>query len=197
MKKLVGFFAARRTMWLVVALLAGALLLGGGYQLLTWKSPQVANYNLGIKAYENGDMPQAIQFFDKSIAAYRESTRASWTHRFIYPQPDKELAAMAYFQKGKAHLQNRQAELCVESFKESLRLNPGNLYLDQLSPQELSLLKEEALVVKYDLEMLFKSRPDQAQQQGKGKGKGKGNGNQQAPGNEPGSQPGKGNRDDI
>lgn len=104
---------------------------------------------------------------------------------------------MAYFHKGKAHLQNRQAEQCVEAFKESLRLNPGNLYLDQLSPEELSVLKEEALVVKYDLEMLFKSRPDQAQQQGKGKGKGKGNGNQQAPGNEPGSQPGKGNRDDI
>ncbi|HEY9868163.1 MAG TPA: tetratricopeptide repeat protein [Candidatus Obscuribacterales bacterium] len=196
MNKLVSFFAARRKMWLVVAALVGALLLAGGYHLLAWKSPQVDYYNLGIKAYENGDMPQAIQYFDKSIAAYRESTRASWVHRFIYPQPDKELAAMAYFQKGKAHLQNRQAELCVESFKESLRLNPGNLYLD-LSPEELQRLNEEALVVKYDLEMLFKSRPDQAAQQGKGKGKGKGQGNKQVPGNEPGSQPGKGNRDDI
>ena len=103
-----------------------------------------------------------------------------------------------HFNKGKALLQTRQGPQAVEAFKESLRLNPGNIY-EGLSSQEIEQLKEEALVVKYDLELLFKSRPQLAQQQGRGQGKQKGNqkGNQQVPGNEPGSQPGKGNRDDI
>lgn len=196
MSKLARFFVKRRAMWLVAFTLAGALLLAGGYHLLSWRSPQIDYYNLGIKAYKKGDMPQAVQHFDRSVAAYRAATQASWLHRFVYPQPDKELAAMACFHKGKAHLQNRQGELAVESFKESLRYNPGNLYLS-LTPAELKRLSEEALTVKYDLEMLFKSRPDLASQQGKGKGRGKADGNKQAPGSEPGTQPGKGNRDDI
>lgn len=196
---MIHFFNRIAKGWLIAAALAGALFLAGGYHLLTWSSGQVEFYNLGLKAYENGDMPTAIQAFDRSIAIYKQEKRASWFHRFIYPQPDDELAALAYFHKGKAHLMNRQGELAVESFKESLRLNPGDR-IEGLAADDAERLREEALVVKYDLEMLFKSRPDLAQQQGKGKGKGKpgdGKGNKPDPGNDPGSQPGKGNRDDI
>jgi tetratricopeptide (TPR) repeat protein len=189
-------FARLRNTWMAVALVVGALLLAGGYHLLTYTNGQAEYYNLGLKAYENGDMPKAIQLFDKSIDSYKRETRASWTHRFVYPRPSKELAAMAYFQKAKAHLQNRQGELAVQSFKDSLKLNPGNLF-EGSSPAETIRLSEESKVVKYDLEMLFKNRPDLAQQEGKGKGKGKGQGNKQAPGQQPGDQPGKGNRDDI
>jgi tetratricopeptide (TPR) repeat protein len=189
-------FAKLRNTWLGVALVVGALLLAGGYHLLTYTNGQAEYYNIGLKAYENGDMPHAIQFFDKSIDSYKRETRAGWTHRFIYPRPSKELVAMAYFQKAKAHLQNRQGELAVQSFKDALKLNPGNLH-EGSSRAEDQRLAEEALVVKYDLEMLFKNRPDLAQQEGKGKGKGKGQGNKQAPGTQPGDQPGKGNRDDV
>ncbi len=184
--------------WLIGAVIGGLVSLWLGFGLITWTSGQTAYYNAGLQAYQAGDMPAAIQLFDRSIAAYKAEKNASWTHRFIYPKPDTEMAAQAYFHKGKAHLQNKQAELAVESLKESLRLNPGDQY-EGLDPADAKRLHEEALVVKYDLEQLFKSRPDQAQQQGKGKGKGKGDkpGNQQAPGTEPGSQPGKGNRDDI
>ena len=190
------FFENKRNLWLIAAVIAGALLLGGGYKLASFKNGQVDYYNQGLKAYENGDMPTAIKLFDQSIASYRRELSAGWTHRFIYPKPSRELAAMASFQKAKALLQNRQAEQAVEAFKDSLKLNPGD-EIEGLDPEDALRMREEALVVKYDLELLFKSRPDLAQGQGKGKGKGQGQGNKQAPGNEPGSQPGKGNRDDI
>jgi len=190
------FFQENRKRWLFAALVAGAALLVGGYRLATFTSGQAELYNLGLKAYETGDMPKAIQLFDQSIAAYKHEQNASWLHRFIYPQPSQELAALACFQKAKAQLQNNQAELAVESFKDSLKLNPGDRY-EGLAPEEAERLHEEAMVVKYDLEMLFKSRPDLAQQQGKGNGKGKGDSNKPDPGNDPGTQPGKGNRDDI
>lgn len=181
---------------LVASMIAGLIFITGGAYLIIWTSGQAEYYNLGLKAYNNGQMSQAILCFDKSIASYRAETQAGWLHRFIYPKPDKELASLAYFQKAKAHLQNRQAELASEAFKESLRLNPGDK-IAELTQEDAVRLHEEAFVVKYDLEMLFKSRPDIAQQQGKGKGKGNGNGNRPAPGSEPGSQPGKGNREDI
>src|SRR5687767_365616 len=123
-----NLFAHKRNLWLLAAMIVGSLLLAGGYHLITWKSGQADNYNAGIRAYQNGDMPTAIQFFDKSIDSYKREKRASWVHRFFYPQPSEELAAMANFQKAKAHLQNRQGELAVEAFKESLRLNPGDRY---------------------------------------------------------------------
>ena len=191
-----NFLAQWRKQLLCACVIAGILLLAGGYHLITWTSGQSEFYNLGIKAYGSGHMPEAIQLFDKSIAGYRAETQANWLHRFVYPQPDRELAALACFQKAKAHLQNRQAELAVEAFKESLRLNPGDR-IEGVAATDAVRLRDEALVVKYDLEMLFKSRPDIAQQQGKGKGNGNNPGDKPAPGSEPNSQSGKGNRDDI
>ncbi len=194
--------ASLRTAWLVAALIAGVLLVDGGYRLSTYVDPQVAYYDLGIKAYQAGDMAKAVRYFDMSIASYKAAQRDTWMHRFINPRPSLELAAMANFQKGKALLQAKQAEQAVEAFKESLRLNPGDLR-GGLSADQALRLHEEAMVVKYDLELLFKSRPDLAAGQGKGQGQGQqgqGQGQQQgkqAPGQNPGSLPGKGRPDDI
>jgi hypothetical protein len=76
-------------------------------------------------------------------------------------------------------------------------LNPGNVFPTGTTQADAERMRAESLVVKYDLELLFKNNPSLAQQQGKGKGKGQGKGDKQVPGTEPGKQPGKGNRDDI
>ncbi len=213
-------FANKRTLCLLAAMLIGLACLAGGLRLLITMTGQVGYYNLGLKAYTSGDMPHAVQFFDKSLAAYRAQQHARWLERFIYPQPSDELAAQADFQKAKALLQMQKAEQAVDAFKESLKLNPGNrcgnieddvvftktgpVYVNPASGcanlRDAQRLHEEAMVVKYDLEMLFKSRPDLAQQQGKGQGQGQGNKQgqpQQDPGQNPANQAGKGNRDDI
>ena len=110
------------------------------------------------------------------------------------------LAAQASFQKAKSLLRANQAAPAVQAFKESLELNSGNLYLGRdLTEKEYQAFREAALIVKYDLELLFKNNPEQAQKQGKGKGKpgdGKKDG-KPVPGEDPGAMPGKGNRDTI
>ncbi len=203
------FFAQHRKAWLTAFLLSGLLLVYSGNRLANWVSPQTAYYNAGLQAYQNGDMLKAVQYFDRSIASYKAENNAGWLHRFIYPRPSLEYAAMANFHKGKALLQAKQGEQAVAALKESLRINPGDVYDDNgqltelyspFSAAERHRLREEAMQVQYDLEMLFKSRPDLAQQEGKGKdGKGKPGkqGAKPAPGQEPGTQPGKGRPDDI
>lgn len=195
------FFAQFRTAWLVAAVLTGLVLLYAGRQLAGWPAPQVTYYNAGVTAYEQGDMKNAVALFDRSLAAYKAEANASWLHRFTYPRPSAEYAALAHFHKGKALIQARQAELGVEAFKESIRAFDLAADDEKLQPGQVKALREKQLIVQYDLEMLYKSRPDIAQGEGKGKGKGKGQGQGQdgkrAPGQDPGSQPGKGRPDDI
>jgi hypothetical protein len=198
-------FFSKSRLWLL-AILVGGLLVGGfGFRLLTWQDAQAAYYNVGLTMYQTAQdedgMKGAIEAFDRSVAVYKQRVRASsWMERFLYPAPSRERAALAQFHKAKALLRLRQAEPAVEAFKESLRLNPGNDYanvpgFEQVTKEDVVRLEEQALQVKYDLELLFKNNKQQAEGQGKGKGKGKpqpGQGKKQAPGQEPGDQPGKG-----
>ncbi len=191
-------FRKKRNRWLGLGSLLGALMLLGALHLATWNNTPVDTFNAGLQAYEAGDMQKAVQFFDKSLAAYKTAeTSANPVHDFFYPAPDRNVAARASFQKAKALLQLKQGPAALAAFKESLLLNPGNGYNDML----LSKAKEmesEARYTQYDLELLFKNNPAMAQQEGAGKGKGKGQpGNQQVPGTEPGNMPGKGDRNNI
>jgi tetratricopeptide (TPR) repeat protein len=196
---------SKSRLWLAAILVGGLIVAGFGYRLLTWDDAQSAYYNAGLTKYQTAqevdDMKMAIDFFDKSVAIYKQRSRSStWLERFMYPAPSRERAALAQFHKAKALLRLRQAEPAVEAFKESLRLNPGNDYanlpgFEQMSNDDIIRLAEQSLTVKYDLELLFKNNKQQAEGQGKGKGKGKpqpGQGKKQAPGQEPGDQPGKG-----
>jgi len=188
----------KRNRWFLAGLIAGLLLLFYGLGLAMWQSPQVYYYDLGLKQYTDGDLPHAVQSFDRSLAAFKASARnRTWLERFVYPKPDRELAALADFQKGKVLIRAQQGQPAVDALEESLMLNAGNGYGDDVSKADAVRMHEEALAVKYDLELLFKNNPSLAQQQGKGKGKGQGKGDKQVPGTEPGKQPGKGNRDDI
>jgi|AGTN01.3.fsa_nt_gi hypothetical protein len=195
-------FANKTRLWLVAALVTGLLVFGSGFKLLSWQDSQVGFYNQGLAAYQSGDAKTALQFFDKSLGVYRQRTRLTWSERFFYPAANREYAALASFHKAKALLHLRQAEPAVEAFKESLRLNPGNSYdklagFEHASQKDVNRLTEEALVVKYDLELLFKNNKQMADGQGKGKPKPGQPGDKKQPGQQPGQQPGKGNKDEI
>ncbi len=189
-------FGKKRNRWLGLGSLIGALMLLGALHLLTWKNVQVEEFNTGLAAYEAGDMQTAVPCFDKSLGAYRSAlAQNNALHDYVYPAPDRSVAARASFQKAKALLQLKQGPAALEAFKESLLLNPGNGYTDMLLA-EAKRMESEARYTEYDLELLFKNNPPMAQQEGKGKGKGQ-PGNQQVPGTEPGNLPGKGDRNKI
>lgn len=188
---------SKRNLWMLAAMFAGILMLFYGFSLATWRSAQTDYYNVGLVAYEQGDVKTAVEMFDRSLAHYKRDSREGWLHRFVYPAPSRELAALAAFHKAKALLRARQAEPAVEAFKESLRLNPGNGYTG-MALSDAQRLEAQAMVVKYDLELLFKNQPQLGKGQGKGQPKpGDQPGNNPVPGDNPGSKPGKGNKDDI
>lgn len=194
--------STRKRIMAALTVLVGALSFAYGLYLYTWHDGQTETYNAGLVAYQNGDMQAAIKFFDQSLGVYRTRQHESWTERFVYPKPDKELAAEAAFHKAKALLRAKQVKPAVESFRESLELNSGNMYQGRgLSPREVQEAAENAYIVKYDLYLLFKNNPEQAQQQGKGKGKGKpgdkADQGKPTPDKDPSGMPGKGNRDDL
>ncbi len=178
------------------ALVAGGLMLACGVMLERWRSEQIDFYNAGITAYQAGEGQAAVEMFDRSLNAYQRALQSRWLERFIYPRPNTELAALASFHKGMVLIRARQAEPAVAALTLSLRLNPGSgraYYAD-----EAARLSELALVVKYNLELLFSQRPDLAQRQGAGRTPGEGPAEpQRLPGQNPGSMPGPGNRDDL
>lgn len=178
---------------------AGAIIFSIGLYFYQWKDAQYALYNQGIIAYRANKMQEAIKYADQSVGVYKARQSYTWLERFAYPKPDKELAAQAAFLKGKALLRANQPAAAVQSFKESLELNSGNLYLGrQLTEAEFHQYHEAAMVTKYDLELVFKNNPPQAQKQGKGKPEDKsGNGTTPLPGEDPSTQPGKGRRNTI
>lgn len=189
----------RRRLFVGIATVLGALLLIGAELVATWQSPQVAYYNQGIELAQNGDADGALQAFEKSIAAYRMEQNRTPFERALLPAPSLEYAALAYKQRAIMYIMKQKPEDAVLAFKECLKLNPGDSYPAGVSRATAERLREQALVCKYDLELLYKKNPQQAQGEGKGKPQdGEGQGKPKpAPGNDPGKLPGKGNRDDI
>ena len=186
----------KRNRQLALVCLFGMLMLLGGYHLSNWKSLQSENFNAGLTAYNEGSMLEAVQFFDRSLSTYRDtaSDENVLTH-YIYPAPDRGLAARAYFQKAKALLALEQPEAALEAYRESLLLNPGNGY-NNIALETVRQLEREARYTQYDLELLFANDEKLGQQEGKS-GEDNKPGNSQVPGSEPGSQPGNGDPKSI
>lgn len=183
-----------RTIALFASVLAGSAFLSAGILLVDWRNAQIDAYNDGIRMLANGDA-DAQNAFAQSLIHYERMYRRSWGERFVFPSPDRELAARAAFMRGLALQQARQQEAAVSAFLLSLRLNPGSV--GGGSAEDARRRDELALLVKYNLELLFNARPDLANQQGVGR-QGQGQGEpQRVPGQNPGNLPGPGNRDDL
>jgi tetratricopeptide (TPR) repeat protein len=163
------FLKNKRTRWLVVGLIAGLIALTGGLTFATWKNTQVSYYDAGISAYQHGHMQSAVVLFDESLSAYHQDLNRDWFEQAVYPAANRELAALADFQKGEALLQMKQDAAAVQAWEESLQLNPGNgPSYASLSPSDANRMHEEALVVKYNLEKLLLNNPKLVQVQGNG-----------------------------
>ena len=190
-------FSMKRSRWLLAGLFAGIILIWYGLGMATWRDEQVVYYNAGVELYKQGDLEHAYKAFDLSANVYVRDQQRTYLQRLVYPKPSQELAAQAMFQKGKVLIRAQKLKPAVEAFKDSLMLNPGNGY-SGISVDEANRMHDEALTVKYDLEELFKNNPELAKGEGKGKPKkGDGEGRKPVPSQDPGTKPGKGNRDEI
>ena len=160
----------RRVIFLAVLLLSGLLIFSKGVELSSWRSPQIELYNQAMAAYENGDLDSAVKLFDSSIAAYeQELAEQDVIHNLIYGTPSRELAALANFQKGKSLLLMKKVRPAIEAFMESLRLNPGDDYTALgVKTEDVQRMFDQALIVKYDLELLFRANQSQAQESDQG-----------------------------
>ncbi len=193
----------RRLILTAMLLICGLLLLGKGNELASWRSEQIELYNQGIEAYINGDCETAVALFDESFSAYQHDLREDDTHYLIYGEPSLELAALANFQKGKCYLILGQVRPAIEAFMQSLRLNPGNDYTNLgISTEDIQRLLDQALIVKYDLEFLFRENESQEQQSQSGQpGEPAEEGDQPVPGSsqpgQPSSGQGEGGGDDL
>jgi len=185
---------------LTAAFIMGAAITIWAVNLSSWVNPQIESYNLGRKAYEVGDWPHTIEYMQKSSDAYdRQLKEDSWYAKHILPGPSEKYAALAHFHRGKALLQVKQLEACVDAWVTSLTLNPGDQELESLIGNERKALQQNAYDCRYDYELLLKRHPELSQAMGKGQGNKKGDkkGNQPMPGDDPGKLPGKGPKDDI
>lgn len=189
----------RRRIAIGIATALGVLLLVAASLVSTYRDPQVAYYNQGLELAQNGDMENALKAFDKSVAAYNQELDRNPVEKFLLPAPSLEMAALAHKQRALIFIMAQKPEEAIKAFKESLKLNPGDQMMPATDPETAKRLYNQALVVKYDLELLFKKNPQQAKGEGKGQPqKGDGQGEPKpAPGNDPGRQSGKGNKDDI
>jgi tetratricopeptide (TPR) repeat protein len=188
----------KSTLLLLLVFIVG---LGGAtysYHLAKWRNLQVDSYNLGVASMLKGDGETASKAFQVSAATYTNIRHLPWLVRFGIPQPNRELAALAYFQLGKLD-ESQDAEKASEDYKRSLLLNPGNGY-QNVTYQEAVTLNLEAMYTKRALLRLFKNFPDLAAKQGKGGGTDpNGTGDTHVPGDDPsdGSKAGKGDPDDL
>lgn len=200
-----------RWLALVAALCLAALCVVAGLHMTAKPSSQLSYYNQALAAYNAAlqsttpkeavdNLDKAVKLFDQSIAAYESERRGSLKDKLTSPSPSAEYAALAHFHKGVALLLAAQVtkkkelvQQAMESFQDSLKINPGGPYKG-VSPETAQRLTDEAMVVKYDLELLLKKHPGMNRQPGKGDGKG--GPPQQAPGSK-GNIPGHGDSDSI
>jgi tetratricopeptide (TPR) repeat protein len=194
-----------RRLGLFAVTLLGILVAAGGLWLLRFQDRQAIAYNEGVALYKTGQFEPAIAAFDKSLSLYERAGRRKWHERFLFPPASRELAALAAFHRGNALITSKNFERAVDSYKESLKLNPGNDYANlagfqTLGKEDSARLIHQALLAKHNLELLLKSEAlELSEQDGKGdkKKNEEEDDKEQVPMQAPGAQPGKGGNEDI
>lgn len=166
------------TRWAKPAFAAlGVLAFASGIYLLHYKSAQIELYNMAMVQMDQGNVKEASELFDASIQSYKAESQRSQLARLIFPEPNKDLEARAYFHKSNCMIRMRKGKEAVEALKESLKSNPGNSF-DALGMEHAAARYNDALHAQYNLEKLFNN----------GQGGGHGQGNQPGQGQRP--QPG-------
>ena len=190
----------------VLTVVFGLLGSAGGLYLHFWADHQASLYNQGLAQYRTLEFTEASKSFERSIIAYEHAGDRQWMERFVYPKPDREVAALAALHLGNALLRQKNIPKAIKAFKKSIRLNPGTGYSSlpgypqELSPEDLTRLAKQAEIAKYNLELLLRNTPDDEQKQGPGnklEAEEKEEEKDQIPQIAPGSQPGKGGADDL
>ncbi len=195
---------SKKKRWRTLGLtLTGLILLGSGLFVAIWQDAQTLLYNQGLQLYilaqtaGSGDSnnpiktPQertkalvdATKMFALSIEVYQSETKMGWVPRFIFPHPDRHLAAKASFRTGNCLNWLKQEKDAVAAYEYYLQLNPGG---------ENDRFQADTFSDQHNLEVLFNHNPELQKQEGKGKGKGSGSGDkkQQGPaGNQAGHAP--------
>jgi hypothetical protein len=226
MKKL---FATRkrRTWTLGIAAAFAGLLLFGASSLDSWRSAQYGYYNVGIQSYGAGDhicakgeqencvdIDMTLKLFNASMQHYMRQTRQpTLSEQFLLPGPSRELAALSALHSGIMLIMKQKPEDAIKVLKMAIVLadvpdEEVDMTRMLTDPEYRRAINDQArlraikLTAQYDLELLFKKNPSQAQQQGKGnpqKGDKPGQPDQgkQDPSQDPTDKAGKGNRDAI
>lgn len=175
------------------ALVSGLALALSGAALLTQTAPQVGVYNNAIVSMQEGDLLQAIKFFDESVTIHKKLAERPLLARLISPKVRNDFEALALFHKANCLVKLNKGKEAVDALKKSLQSNPGNCYegLDLSAAQRRYL---EALEAQSNLEKLFKSGQAGGHATGPGGGQGQPQPGQQ-PGRERQPQPGAGKQE--
>ena len=176
------FWTRKRRWWAVgiTTLVAVVLYAGAGY-LDTWRSGQYAAYNTGIQFYKAGpricnkqqvadplgnhcvDIDTAQKLFSMSIKEWiRQESDPTPVEKYLLPAPSREVAALAALHQGVLAIMKQKPEDAIKAFKAAIMIADDGVSDSKM----LRAIKEAA---QYDLELLFKKNPSQAQGEGKGK----------------------------
>jgi hypothetical protein len=185
----------------VLCVAVGLIMLGAGVFVALWRDAQAMLYNHALQAYvmaqtagaNNPDNPvqsgqdrmkmlvEAAKMFDLSIRVYKIESKATWITRFVFPNPNRNLAAKASFHKGNCLEWLADEKDAVEAYKFYLQLNPGGDHDSDAA---------DTITDQHNLELVYNHTPDLQKQEGKGSGNGKGDPDkQQGPSSQAGHQP--------
>jgi hypothetical protein len=159
----------------------GLIMLGAGVFVALWQDAQAMLYDHALQSYimaqtagaegnpvKTGEdrikmLVQAAKMFDLSIRVYKIESKANWIARFVFPNPDRHLAAKASFRKGNCLAWLADEKDAVEAYKLYLQLNPGG---------DNDTHAADTFPDQHNLELVFNHNPALQKQQGKGSGKG-------------------------
>jgi tetratricopeptide (TPR) repeat protein len=151
--------------------LLGVICLGAFGYTVTTRDGQTAEYNQGVASYTSLELTEALDHFDRSLAAYEAVKSGPAWRKFITP-PDRVSAALAAHHKANILVRLKRFKEAVEAIQYASRLNPGDGYdfirdFDNLSARDIDSLAEASLTSKNVYELLMKSEVIRRQVTGK------------------------------
>jgi Ca-activated chloride channel family protein len=109
------------------------------------KEKPTTSFNLGNSIYSQNRIPEAIQQYEKSIAA----------------STDPQLKSKAWYNLGNAHYQNQDFAKSIQAYKEALKLQPQ----DEDAKKNLTLAMRQQQQQQQQQDQQNKDNTDQQQQQ--------------------------------